>query len=225
VWEELTRPDDDLEEPDPLTIDPGQRIDGEWTVTKVLGTGSTARALLVTRLREPEGSSDPEEHRVYKIALDEDKAARLIDEAAVLRRVERDPRIVKLLDGPFTLGRQTVIALEQAGQGSLGQRLRTEGPCTIHELERFGDDLFVALDHLAGEKVLHRDLKPDNLGVRRRRDRSQQLVLFDFSLSRTPERDIEVGTRAYLDPFLGEARVAVLGGRVASHPARSTPSA
>ncbi len=206
VWEELTRPDDDLEEPDPLTIEPGQRIDGEWTVTKVLGTGSTARALLVTRLREPEGSSDPEEHRVYKIALDEDKATRLIDEAAVLRRVERDPRIVKLLDGPFTLGRHTVIALEQAGQGSLGQRLRTEGPCTIHELERFGDDLFVALDHLAGEKVWHRDLKPDNLGVRRRRDRSQQLVLFDFALSRTPERDIEVGTRAYLDPFLGEAR-------------------
>ena len=206
VWEELTRPDDDVEEPDPLTIEPGQRIDGEWAVTKVLGTGSTARALLVTRLREPEGSSDPEEHRVYKIALDEDKAARLIDEAAVLRRVERDPRIVKLLDGPFTLGRHTVIALEQAGQGSLGQRLRTEGPCTIHELERFGDDLFVALDHLAGEKVWHRDLKPDNLGVRRRRDRSQQLVLFDFSLSRTPERDIEVGTRAYLDPFLGEAR-------------------
>lgn len=206
VWEELTRPDDDLEEPDPLTIEPGQRIDGEWTVTKVLGTGSTARALLVTRLREPEGSSDPEEHRVYKVALDEDKAARLIDEAAVLRRVGRDPRIVKLLDGPFTLGRHTVIALEQAGQGSLGQRLRTEGPCTIHELERYGDDLFVALDHLAGEKVWHRDLKPDNVGVRRRRDRSQQLVLFDFSLSRTPERDIEVGTRAYLDPFLGEAR-------------------
>lgn len=205
VWEELTRPDD-LEEPDALTVEPGQRIDGEWTVTKVLGTGATARALLVTRLRDPEGSSDPEEHRVYKVALDEDKAARLVDEAAVLRRVERDPRIVKLLDGPFTLGRHTVIALEQAGQGSLGQRLRTEGPCTIHELERFGDDLFVALDHLAGEKVWHRDLKPDNLGVRRRRDRSQQLVLFDFSLSGTPERDIEVGTRAYLDPFLGEAR-------------------
>lgn len=206
VWEELTRPDEDLEEPDPLTIEPGQRIDGEWTVTKVLGTGSTARALLVTRLREPENSSDPEEHRVYKVALDEDKAARLHDEAAVLRRVERDPRIVTLFDGPFTLGRHTVIALEQAGQGSLGQRLRTEGPCTIHELERFGDDLFVALDHLAGEKVWHRDLKPDNLGVRRRRDRSQQLVLFDFSLARTPERDIDAGTRAYLDPFLGEAR-------------------
>lgn len=206
VWEELTRPDEDLEEPDALEIEPGQRLDGEWTVTKVLGTGSTARALLVTRRREPEGSSEPEEHRVYKVALDQDKAARLHDEAAVLRRVERDPRIVKLYDGPFTLGPHTAISVEQAGQASLGQRLRTEGPCTIHELERFGDDLFVALDHLAGEKVWHRDLKPDNLGVRRRRDRSQQLVLFDFSLSRASERDIEVGTRAYLDPFLGEAR-------------------
>lgn len=206
VWEELTRPDEDLEEPDALEIEPGQHLDGEWTVTKVLGTGSTARALLVTRRREPVGSGELEEHRVYKVALDQDKAERLHDEAAVLRRVERDPRIVKLYDGPFSLGRHTAIAVEQAGQGSLGQRLRTEGPCTIHELERFGDDLFVALDHLAGEKVWHRDLKPDNLGVRRRRDRSQQLVLFDFSLSRASERDIEVGTRAYLDPFLGEVR-------------------
>ncbi|MEV4628615.1 BREX system serine/threonine kinase PglW [Micromonospora sp. NPDC049523] len=206
VWEELTRPDDDLEEPDALEVEPGQRLDGDWVVTKVLGTGSTARALLVTRRREPEGSSEPEESRVYKVALDEDKAARLHDEAAVLRRVERDPRIVKIYDGPFSLGRHTAIAVEQAGQGSLGHRLRTEGPCTSHELERFGDDLFVALDHLAGEKVWHRDLKPDNLGVRRRKDRSQQLVLFDFSLSRAPERDIEVGTRAYLDPFLGEPR-------------------
>jgi hypothetical protein len=112
--EELTRPDKDLEELDALTVEPGQRLDGEWTVAKVLGTGSTARAL---------------------------------------RRVGRDPRIVKLFDGPFTLGEHTVISLEQAGQGSLAQRLRTEGPCTIHELERCGDDLFVALDHLAGEKV------------------------------------------------------------------------
>lgn len=201
IQENLTRADDD--ETDPLDLVRGQVIDGEWEVSKVLGSGSTAKAILVKRIGPTPTGED--EFRVLKVALDDEKAESLHEEAVVLRLLH-DSHIVRWLEGPFTLGERTVIAVEQAGQDSLGQRLRTEGPCSIHELEQFGDDLFAALDHLAGNKVWHRDIKPDNLGVRRRRDRSQQLVLFDFSHARTPERDIEAGTRAYLDPFLGTDR-------------------
>jgi hypothetical protein len=34
---------------DPLTVQPGQPLDGYWSVVRVLGTGATARALLVRR--------------------------------------------------------------------------------------------------------------------------------------------------------------------------------
>ncbi|MGV9952523.1 hypothetical protein ACWDU0_11585 [Streptomyces cellulosae] len=45
--------------PDPLTVQPGQPLDDTWTVTRVLGTGATARALLVRRTEsEPGGESD-----------------------------------------------------------------------------------------------------------------------------------------------------------------------
>ena len=43
-------------------------------------------------------------------------------------------------------------------------------------------------------------------GSSSRADRSWQLMLFDFSLADASERDINAGTRGYLDPFLGTAR-------------------
>ncbi len=87
-----------------------------------------------------------------------------------------------------------------------GGLLRAEGRLSYHDLERFGRDLFTALDQLAGKGVRHRDLKPDNFGVYRRADRSTQLMLFDFSLAEASERDVTAGTRGYLDPFLGTNR-------------------
>ena len=57
--------------------------------------------------------------------------------------------------------------------------------------------------------MFHRDIKPDNLGVREdRADRSRHLVLFDFSLSNEPLDRVRSGTHGYLDPFLGH------GGRL-----------
>ena len=59
--------------------------------------------------------------------------------------------------------------------------------------------------------MAHRDIKPDNIGVRSGKQRLQ-LVLFDFSLSRVPPDQVQVGTHPYLDPFLSS------GGRPAGTP-------
>jgi serine/threonine protein kinase len=195
---------------DPLTAMPGQAVDGDWVVERVLGTGATARALLVARTHEDENGEPRQERRVFKIALDEGKAERLRAEAAALALVGGGV-VVKLLGGPRTLGERTALDLEYAGGEdlagrTLGARLRSEGQLTYHELERFGSDLLTALDQLAAKGVRHRDLKPDNFGVFQRADRSKQLMLFDFSLANVSERDIKAGTRGYLDPLLGTVR-------------------
>src|SRR5690606_28043646 len=57
--------------------------------------------------------------------------------------------------------------------------------------------------YLEGEGVHHRDIKPDNIAIRVRPNRTRQLVLFDFSLAGTAVTDVEAGTPRYLDPFLG----------------------
>ncbi|WOX21232.1 BREX system serine/threonine kinase PglW [Streptomyces solicathayae] len=193
---------------DPLTALPGQPVDAEWTVKRVLGTGATARALLVERVLEE--STDPDgkqvvEERVFKVALDQEKDSRLYAEANALKSVGGG-RIIRLLDEPREIAGHTVLELECAGEATLGARLRGEGRLTYDQLERYGNDLFIALDQLAAKGVRHRDIKPDNLGLHKRDDGSWELLLFDFSLADASERDITAGTRGYLDPFLGSTR-------------------
>ncbi|GAA0925835.1 BREX system serine/threonine kinase PglW [Streptomyces thermoalcalitolerans] len=195
---------------DPLTVQPGGQLDAEWTVVRVLGTGATARALLVRRTAV---DGEEEAPRVFKVALDREKDARLYAEAKALKEVGGG-RIVKLLAEPRELAGHTVLEIEYAGgyRGeddrepvSLGSRLRDHGPLGYDQLERFGNDLFDALDALAARGVRHRDIKPDNLGLFKRSDGSWQLMLFDFSLADVPDQDVHAGTRGYLDPFLGSA--------------------
>ncbi|WP_258382419.1 BREX system serine/threonine kinase PglW [Streptomyces sp. NTH33] len=195
---------------DPLTVQPGKQLDADWTVVRALGTGATARALLV---RSTAADGEEEAPRVFKVALDREKDARLYAEAKALKEVGGG-RIVKLLAEPRELAGHTVLEIEYAGgyRGqddrepvSLGSRLRDQGPLGYDQLERFGNDLFDALDALAARGVRHRDIKPDNLGLFKRSDGSWQLMLFDFSLADAPDQDMHAGTRGYLDPFLGGA--------------------
>ncbi|MFD5237334.1 BREX system serine/threonine kinase PglW [Streptomyces tendae] len=193
---------------DPLEAAPGQALDAEWTVRRVLGTGATARALLVERATEDEDGRTQVDEHVFKVALDEEKAGRLRAEERALRKVGGGSVVQLRGEGLRELGGRTVLELEYAGAQSLGERLRGKGRLTYHELERFADDLFHALDQLAAQGVRHRDIKPDNFGIQRRKDRTWQLKLFDFSLTDASDRDVKAGTRGYLDPFLGSMRRA-----------------
>ena len=73
-------------------------------------------------------------------------------------------------------------------------------------LQRFGEELIEAVNHLEAEGVAHRDIKPENIGIAENRTGKLQLVLFDFSLCRTPADNITAGTHPYLDPFLSLRR-------------------
>ncbi|GAA4227842.1 BREX system serine/threonine kinase PglW [Actinomadura meridiana] len=207
-------PDDVLaggwESTDPLTAMPGQVVDGDadgtWRVERVLGSGATSRALLMRRDADdeetPRDGQGPGPERVLKVALDEAKAGRLAAEADALVKVGGGA-IVRLLGGPRQLAQRTVLDLEFAGDRTLAAVLHDDGKLTYHQLERFGRDLFRALDQLVAKGVRHRDLKPENFGVLRRADRTWELKLLDFSLTDVSDRDPTAGTRGYLDPFLG----------------------
>ncbi|MFB4305068.1 BREX system serine/threonine kinase PglW [Actinomadura sp. GTD37] len=195
---------------DPLTAEPGVAIDGDsggiWTVERVLGTGSTGKAFLVTRPAEGEDGEPSSDRRVLKVAINEEHAAaQLRKEAQYLEQVGGGA-IVRLLAGPRELGGRTLLDLEYAGDQSLRTWLDTHGKLTYHELGQFGGDLFKALDQLAARGLRHRDVKPENLGVFRRADRTRELRLFDFSHASVSDRDSRTGTRGYLDPFIGTPR-------------------
>ncbi|HEX6968759.1 MAG TPA: BREX system serine/threonine kinase PglW [Micromonosporaceae bacterium] len=182
---------------DPLEARPGDRV-GEWTIRQRLGTGSTCRAFLAHNERT--GRAE-----VLKVALSDEKAARLAQEARVLGPLT-DSRVIRLArPEPVEIGGRTVIVLEHAGDLTLARKLRDHGRLTVDELETYSDYLFGALDYLEGEGVYHRDIKPDNIAIRVRPNRTRQLVLFDFSLAGVSVKEISAGTPRYLDPFLGSA--------------------
>ncbi len=98
--------------------------------------------------------------------------------------------------------------MNNTGDETLAQRLEREGRqrgLGLELLQRFGEDLLSAVASLERNGIPHRDIKPDNIAIRRVGEQKElHLVLFDFSLSRAPVDDIRLGTRGYLDPFLGQ---------------------
>ena len=207
--DELTAPATSFEpdgvRADPLLAHQGDELEGGWQVWRRLGAGSTAVALLCSR----EGSAEPE---VLKVAKDEEYAERLRDEARALEHLSH-ACLVKC-NGLDTVEGRTVLRLEPAGDPNdklgltLADRLRAQGRLGLDLLERFGNDLLDVVQYLDSEGVAHRDIKPDNLGVRPRRgDRSLHLVLFDLSLTKAPDTSLGAGTPGYLDPFLAEREV------------------
>ncbi|MEV0660058.1 BREX system serine/threonine kinase PglW [Actinomadura luteofluorescens] len=208
------------QEKDPLDAVPGDVLVGRWEVRRRLGTGSTSRAFLVRDLLADPAARTGRPLAVLKIALSDARAAILVREAEVMGRLRADSRIIRLVEPePLTIGGRTVLALEyvgdervadeQPGQGSrhrqetVARELRERGRLQIDQLEAYGDYLFGAVDFLEGEGVWHRDIKPDNIAIRIRPNRTRELVLIDFSLAGYPVQETEAGTEGYLDPFIG----------------------
>ncbi|MBT2902518.1 BREX system serine/threonine kinase PglW [Streptomyces sp. McG8] len=205
---------------DPLEAVAGDVLAGRWEVRRRLGTGSTSRAFLVRDLEAETRRTRP--LAVLKVALSDSRGEILVHEAEAMRRLRPHSGIIRLVEPePLHIAGRTVLALEyvgderdDAGQGAEGasrprrreetvaRQLREHGRLPVDQLEAYGDYLFGAVDFLEGEGVWHRDIKPDNIAVRIRPNRTRELVLIDFSLAGYPAKNTDAGTEGYLDPFV-----------------------
>jgi serine/threonine protein kinase len=213
----LTAPIEPEPEPvkDPLEAVAGDLLADRWEVIRRLGTGSTSRAFLVRDLRVAPGGKSL---AVLKIALSDARAAVLRREAEVLRGVRGHSSIIRPLEPePVEISGRTILVTEYVGdertaestdptvrrrEETVARQLREQGRLLVDQLEAYGDHLFDAVEHLESEGVWHRDIKPDNIAIRIRPNRTRQLVLIDFSLAGYPVKDVEAGTEGYLDPFI-----------------------
>ena len=174
------------------TVDPSiakrdDELEGGFVVVRKLGRGGTADALLVHRNGE-------DDELVLKVAVDEVHGDQLQAEAAVLRRLHHQ-NIVRIID-TLTVSGRAAILMEKAGDRTLAERLRGDDMPSLDLMRRFGEDLLQALNHLEEQGVAHRDIKPDNIGIAPAGGSGRlRLVLFDFSLTRTPPENIQAGTR------------------------------
>ena len=196
VEDELTTPDPETTV-DPGTAGTGDRLEGGFTVLKRVGRGSSSDVLLVRR----DGSDD--EH-ILKVACDVAHNERLVAEGEVLARLHHQNIVAHR--ATLSVAGRTALMLKGAGARTLADMLKQEGRLSLDMLQRFGEELMEAVNHLEAEGVAHRDIKPENIGINESRSGRLQLVLFDFSLSRTPADNITAGTHPYLDPYLSLRR-------------------
>lgn len=224
VEDELTRP-----EPqhvlDPRTARSGDMLEQGLQVIRRLGSGSVSLVFLVHSPR----SKEP---LVLKLACQPEYNERLKAEYDALAKVKH-PGIVQvqewfesggiagfLMDCAVEVPKEWLTEEEKPDPNRLSEptvkprgrfteaetlavHLRRMGRLEIDLLQSFGADLLTALEYVHDCGLAHRDVKPDNIGLRVPRSRDRiRLILFDFSLANASLDEIRVGTPPYLDPFL-----------------------
>ena len=191
VQKELIEPEHDTID-DPARAQMGDKLPGGLVVKKRIGSGACSVALLVER--------DDQEY-VLKVASSDDHNDRLRGEGEVLQKLHHQ-HIVQLLE-TIEIDRRVCLLMWRAGTETLADRLSKEGRLLVDLLHRFGEDLLQVVVFLEEQGIPHRDIKPSNIGVGKvGRGDKLHLVLFDFSLSRTPPENVRAGTTGYLEPFL-----------------------
>lgn len=149
----------------------------------VLGFGSSAQVRL---MRDVDGGGELRAVKsIFKKRdgkpLEEKRAARVVEELAILNAAHDHPFIVGV-HGAFEDAHCYHIVLEYCSNGSLAVWLGDE-PFAEEIARLAAAEMVLALEHLHSLRIVYRDLKPENCLVRA----SGHIVLADFGISRRLE--------------------------------------
>ena len=173
-----------------------------YITEKIVGKGSFGKALLVRRKR------DNQKFIIKEIRM-QNMDARAIKqnelEATLLSRLNH-PNIVKFVES-FREGRCLMICMEYADGGDLEGFLRNRRGRLMSEndvLHMFVQ-LVLAMKHVHDRKILHRDLKSQNVFLLNGEGGKPVVKLGDFGVSRVLDRTTDLaktmcGTPIYMPP-------------------------
>lgn len=131
-------------------------------------------------------------------------------EVAAVGRLSNHPNIVPVFDAGITDDGSPYIVMPHVPKGSLGDRLRTEGPLDPDEVASIGARLADALATVHAAGVLHRDVKPDNVLW----SPHGEPQLTDFGIARL--EDLTTTSEGALQATISYAAPEVLAGEPAT---------
>jgi NIMA (never in mitosis gene a)-related kinase len=152
-----------------------------YQTEKIVGKGSFGQALLVRR------KSDGKRFIIKEIKLNNmsDRAIKQNElEATLLSRLNH-PNIVKFIES-FREGKSLMICMEYADGGDLENFLKNRRGKLIPENEvlHIFVQLVLAMKHVHDRKILHRDLKSQNVFLLASANGKPTVKLGDFGVSR-----------------------------------------
>lgn len=193
----------------PASLEVGQVIDG-FRLDALAHRGGMATLWQVSRV-DPSASAGAALPLLMKVPrlLGGDKPAAIVgfEVEQMIMPVLCGPHVPKFIArGDFT--RLPYIVMERIEGGSLRERFDA-APLPIDEIARLGAKVATALHELHRQRVVHLDVKPSNIMLRRAADGSEgDAVLVDFGLSRhdlfpdllEEEFELPMGTSPYMSP-------------------------
>src|SRR5579875_264468 len=150
----------------------GQRI-GNYHLVNVLGKGGFAQVYLGLHCY----LKTPAAIKVLHTHLDLADQQRFLQEAQLIARLDH-PHIVRVLD--FGVANALpYLVMEYAPMGSLRQHYPQGARMPLSDVLLFVKQMADALQHAHERKIIHRDVKPDNVLLKR----SRHVLLSDFGLA------------------------------------------
>ncbi|XP_072128102.1 serine/threonine-protein kinase 36 isoform X2 [Mobula birostris] len=134
-----------------------------------------------------------------------EKELRCLQREIDIMRGLRHPNVIQLLDSFHT--DQEVVVVTEYAEGELFQVLEDDGSLSEEQVQEIAGQLVSALYYLHSHRVLHRDLKPQNVLI----GKGGILKLCDFGFARAMSQQTLVltsikGTPLYMSPELVEER-------------------
>ncbi|GIL81891.1 hypothetical protein Vretimale_1466 [Volvox reticuliferus] len=197
-----------------VPVNPLEKFPG-YTFQKALGTGAFGSVLLYRR--EISSAGPHEDVAVKVIARDECADFNLVSREVHSHRQLVHPHVIRFKRLGLTPDKRFLyMIMEYADRGDLLEYLRRRGRFREHEARWFFQQLVFGLDYCHQRGVVNRDLKPENLLLKRTPDARQELTqgdlehpfnlhlkIADFGLSKEGVHSMpksRVGTVTYMAP-------------------------
>jgi eukaryotic-like serine/threonine-protein kinase len=183
---------------DPLFLELQGILAGRYSLERELGRGGMG----IVYLARDVGLDRPVAIKLLPPGLAADAALRerFLREARTAARLSH-PNIVPI-HAVEESGRLVWFVMAYVPGESLGQRLRLRGALTPADASRILRDIAWALGHAHAQRVVHRDVKPDNILLEAG---GRRALIADFGIAAPARSDLGpeggvVGTVAYLSP-------------------------
>lgn len=169
---------------DPLElagIEPGELIGQRYRVERALGRGGMG--IVIEAVHVDLGERYAVKVLLPDLSSDKEIVERFLQEARTSAKL-KSPHIARVFDFGVRENGSAYLVMEYLEGLTLGDKLGAEGPLDVSEAATILYQVCMGLEDAHGARLVHRDIKPDNIFIEHTRDGKVSVKVLDFGISK-----------------------------------------